>query len=103
MKEAAMSLSEEAAMNAKLRSSARSTVCAGARREPCLTERSQQCQGGLGAWKHDLHGQGEDRPSDAREETLAKQDNVVVRAAAPPWNRLRRSVCCEDRLSLRVS
>ena len=67
MKEAARSLSKEAAMNAELRPSARRTGCAGARREPCLTERSQQCQGGLGAWKHDLHGQREDRPSDAGE------------------------------------
>ena len=67
MKEAAMSLSREAAMNAELLSSARRTGCAGARREPCLTERTQQCQGGRGAWKHDLHDQGEDRPSDAGE------------------------------------
>ena len=59
---------------AELRSSARR-----ARREPCLAERSEQCQGGLEAWEHDLHGQGEDRPSDAREETLHRQDNVVVR------------------------
>ena len=39
MKEAAMSLSREGAVNAELRSSARRTGCAGARREPCLTER----------------------------------------------------------------
>ena len=49
----------EAAMNAELRSSARRTGCAGARRDPCLTERSQQCHFGPEAWKHDLHGQGE--------------------------------------------
>ena len=67
MKEAAMSLSKEAAMNAEFRSSTRRTGCEGARRGPRLTERSQQCQGGLGACKHDLHGHGEDRPSDAGE------------------------------------
>ena len=42
-----MSLSREAAVNAELRSSARRTGCAGARREPCLTERTQQCRVGL--------------------------------------------------------
>ena len=58
-----MSLNREAAMNAELRSSARRTGRAGASREPCLTERTQQCQGGLGAWKHDPHDQKENRPS----------------------------------------
>ena len=69
----------EAAMNAELRSSARRTGCAGARRELCLTERSQQCQSGPKAWKHDLHSQGE---SDA-----CRRGNVETRA----WH--RRGTC----------
>ena len=81
-KEAAMSLCKKAAMNDELRSSARRTGCAGARREPCLTERTQQCQGGLRAWKHDLYDQGEDRTSDAGKVTLAVQGNVVARAGS---------------------
>ena len=66
-----MSLGREAAMNAELRSSARRTGCASARRELCLTERTQQCQGGPKAWNRDLYDQGE---SDA-----CRQGNVVAR------------------------
>ena len=89
-----MSLSGGAATNAELRSSARRTACAGARREPCLTERTQQCQGGLRPWVRDLHDQGEDRPSDAGEETLTGQGNVVARAGSTARPELDRPIVC---------
>ena len=87
-----MSLSREAAMNAELRSSARRTGCAGARREPCVTERTQQCQGGLKAWKDD---QGE---SDA-----CRQGNVVARAGGTAGARAGSTAREElDRPTVRV-
>ena len=87
-----MSLSREAAMNAELRSSARRTGFPGARREPCLTERTQQRQGGLRAWKPDLHDQGEDRPSDAGKVTLAWQGTAGVRAGGTARTELDRPI-----------
>ena len=70
MKEAAMSLRKEAAMNAELRSSASRTGCAGARRKLCLTERSTYTV----RERTDPRMQGK--------ETLARQSNVVVRAGS---------------------
>ena len=72
-----MSLGKEAAMNAELRSSARRTGCADARREPCLTERSQQCKGGLGAWQHCYTVKERRDPRMQGKEMLARQGNVV--------------------------
>ena len=78
-----MSMSKEAAMNAELRSSSRRTVCAGARREPCLTERSQQRQGvGLEPVNMTYTVKERTDPRMQGKETLARQNNVVVPAGS---------------------